>query len=76
MENGTNKVTFRTEKSMPKLNAHVEQRLCNPTFAEKYEALLQSIHEAGLENQDLDWQALVAGYSQPIRATPTRFLFG
>jgi PPOX class probable F420-dependent enzyme len=47
-----------------------------PAFAEKYEALLQSIHEAGLENQDLDWQALVASASQPIRVTPTRFLFG
>ena len=47
-----------------------------PAFAEKYAALLQSILEAGLENQDLDWQALVADYSQPIRVTPTRFVFG
>jgi PPOX class probable F420-dependent enzyme len=47
-----------------------------PAFAEKYEALLQSIKEAGLENQDLDWQALVGSYSQPNRVTPTRFLFG
>jgi PPOX class probable F420-dependent enzyme len=29
MENGTNKITFRTEKSMPNINAHVEQRLRN-----------------------------------------------
>jgi PPOX class probable F420-dependent enzyme len=47
-----------------------------PAFAEKYEALLQSIHEAGLESQEVDWQYLVASYSQPIRVTPTRFLFG
>jgi PPOX class probable F420-dependent enzyme len=47
-----------------------------PAFAEKYEVLLQSIHEAGLVNKDRDWQALAADYSQPIRVTPTRFLFG
>ncbi len=45
-----------------------------PAFAEKYDALLQSIHEAGLVNQYRDLQALAADYSQPIRVTPTRFL--
>jgi PPOX class probable F420-dependent enzyme len=160
MENETNKFTFRTEKCMPNLNAHVEQRLRNdplvwlitvrpdgrphvvpvwffwdgeiflifsqpnkpkvrnvrqnpnvtlaldgtgkfgddvvvvegtaellnepslsllktyPAIAEKYEDLLQSMREAGFVNQDLDIQALAADYSQPIRITPTRLLFG
>jgi PPOX class probable F420-dependent enzyme len=48
----------------------------NPDFAEKYEVLLQSSHEAGLTSQEIDWQYLVTSYSQPIRVTPTRLLLG
>jgi PPOX class probable F420-dependent enzyme len=48
----------------------------NPDFAEKYEALLQSTHEAGLASQEEDWQYLVTSFSQPIRVTPTRLLLG
>ncbi len=47
-----------------------------PAFAEKYNALLQSIYEAGLANKDRDLQALATDYSQPIRVTPTKFWFG
>jgi PPOX class probable F420-dependent enzyme len=39
-----------------------------PAIAEKYAFLLKSM------NQDM--QSLAAEYSQPIRVTPTRFLFG
>ena len=46
-----------------------------PAFAEKYNALIHAAREAGLVNKDLDLQALAADYSQPIRVTPTRFLF-
>ncbi len=33
-------------------------------------------HEAGVINKDVDTQAMLADYSQPIRVTPTRFLVG
>jgi PPOX class probable F420-dependent enzyme len=48
----------------------------NPDFAEKYEVLLQSMHEAGVASQEVDWQYLVTSFPQPIRVTPTRFLIG
>lgn len=38
----------------------------SPAFAEKYDFLLKSMN--------LDFQALAADYSQPIRVTPARFL--
>ena len=47
-----------------------------PAISEKYDALLQSIHEAGLVNKDRDLQALAADYSQPIRVTPTKYQIG
>ena len=47
-----------------------------PAIAEKYEDLLQLAHEEGVISKDRDIQAIVADYSQPIRITPTRFLFG
>ena len=47
-----------------------------PAIVEKYEDLLQLAHEEGVISKDRDIQAIVADYSQPIRITPTRFLFG
>jgi PPOX class probable F420-dependent enzyme len=48
----------------------------NPAIEEKYEGWEQLAHEAGLLDEDQDWQALFADFSQPIRVTPTRFLVG
>jgi PPOX class probable F420-dependent enzyme len=66
MVEGTAEVLTATSESILK---------ASPALAGKLDAYLQIAHATGFLTQYPDPQALLVDYSQPIRVTPTRFLF-